>query len=286
MRPGKKRYETPPEPFYVPTGPEDTTLIFESRFETGNLLATIKVTDSEYDLFLQNDINTNGHTQWYFFRVSNVRKGQTVRFNILNLAKPDSLYNEGMKVLSFSSLKRQGSEELGWHRAGTDISYYQNNFVRENMRFKRYYHTLTWTHTFEFDKDTVYFAHCFPYTYTDLTDDLARIERQAHNFMTRSTLCRTLAGNRCEYITITSKRKEDEKNKVEKKGVFISARVHPGESNASWMMKGVIEFLVGNTPEAIALRDNFIFKIVPMLNPDGVINGNYRCSLSGQDLNR
>ena len=191
-----------------------------------------------------------------------------------------------MKVLSFSSLKRQGSEELGWHRAGTDISYYQNNFVRENMRFKRYYHTLTWTHTFEFDKDTVYFAHCFPYTYTDLTDDLARIERQAHNFMTRSTLCRTLAGNRCEYITITSKRKEDEKNKVEKKGVFISARVHPGESNASWMMKGVIEFLVGNTPEAIALRDNFIFKIVPMLNPDGVINGNYRCSLSGQDLNR
>jgi hypothetical protein len=23
-----------------------------------------------------------------------------------------------------------------------------------------------------------------------------------------------------------------------------------------------------------------------MLNPDGVINGNYRCSLSGQDLNR
>lgn len=63
--------------------------------------------------------------------------------------------------------------------------------------------------------------------------------------------------------------------------MFISARVHPGESNASWMMKGIIDFLVGNTPEAIALRDNFVFKIVPMLNPDGVINGNYRCSLSG-----
>ena len=34
------------------------------------------------------------------------------------------------------------------------------------------------------------------------------------------------------------------------------------------------------------LRDNFIFKIVPMLNPDGVIVGNYRCSLAGRDLNR
>ena len=34
------------------------------------------------------------------------------------------------------------------------------------------------------------------------------------------------------------------------------------------------------------LRNKFIFKIVPMLNPDGVIVGNYRCSLSARDLNR
>lgn len=34
------------------------------------------------------------------------------------------------------------------------------------------------------------------------------------------------------------------------------------------------------------MRDTFVFKIVPMLNPDGVIVGNYRCSLTGRDLNR
>ena len=66
-----------------------------------------------------------------------------------------------------------------------------------------------------------------------------------------------------------------------KKGVFISARVHPGESNSSWMMKGIVEFLVSNAPEARALRENFVFKLLPMINVDGVINGNYRCSLSG-----
>jgi len=91
-----------------------------------------------------------------------------------------------------------------------------------------------------------------------------------------------LAGNRCEYLTITSRDKTSKTQKpIVKKGVFISARVHPGESNSSWMMKGVIEYLVGDTPEARALRDNFVFKIVPILNPDGVINGNYRCSLIG-----
>jgi cytosolic carboxypeptidase protein 2/3 len=96
-----------------------------------------------------------------------------------------------------------------------------------------------------------------------------------------------LAGNKCDFLTITSKDKDPKSAKaLAKKGVFISARVHPGESNASWMMKGVIEYLVSNTPEAKALRDHFVFKIVPILNPDGVINGNYRCSLAGQDLNR
>ena len=48
-----------------------------------------------------------------------------------------------------------------------------------------------------------------------------------------------------------------------------AGRVHPGETNASWMMKGVIDFLTGPSLDARLLRDNFVFKVVPMLNPDG-----------------
>lgn len=55
--------------------------------------------------------------------------------------------------------------------------------------------------------------------------------------------------------------------------IFLSARVHPGETNASWVMKGTLEYLMSNNPTAQSLRESFIFKIVPMLNPDGVING-------------
>ena len=71
-----------------------------------------------------------------------------------------------------------------------------------------------------------------------------------------------------------------------KKGIVITSRVHPGETGASYMMKGIIDYLVGPSIGARILRDNFIFKIIPMINPDGVILGNTRCSLSGQDLNR
>lgn len=37
---------------------------------------------------------------------------------------------------------------------------------------------------------------------------------------------------------------------------------------------------------ASLLRENIIFKIVPMLNPDGVIIGNYRTGVFGKDFNR
>jgi murein tripeptide amidase MpaA len=48
----------------------------------------------------------------------------------------------------------------------------------------------------------------------------------------------------------------------------------------------MIRFLLSNEEEAKTLRKNFVFYIFPMLNPDGVIYGNHRCSLVGVDLNR
>ena len=40
------------------------------------------------------------------------------------------------------------------------------------------------------------------------------------------------------------------------------------------MMKGIIDYLTGPTLNAKILRDNFVFKVVPMLNVDGVVIGN------------
>ena len=48
----------------------------------------------------------------------------------------------------------------------------------------------------------------------------------------------------------------------------------------------MIKFMISDDPVAVKLWDTFVFKFVPMLNPDGVIVGNYRANISGLDLNR
>ncbi|XP_078187796.1 cytosolic carboxypeptidase 6 isoform X9 [Callithrix jacchus] len=73
---------------------------------------------------------------------------------------------------------------------------------------------------------------------------------------------------------------------AERKVVFITGRVHPGETPSSFVCQGIIDFLVSQHPIARVLREYLVFKIAPMLNPDGVYLGNYRCSLMGFDLNR
>lgn len=69
-----------------------------------------------------------------------------------------------------------------------------------------------------------------------------------------------------------------------KKAIIITSRVHPGEPQASYMMQGMLDYLISD--EAAELRKHFVFRIVPMLNVDGVVYGNQRCSLLGVDLNR
>ena len=55
--------------------------------------------------------------------------------------------------------------------------------------------------------------------------------------------------------------------------VVLSSRVHPGETNASWIMHGLLDYLTSQNKEAQLLRMSYVFKIIPMLNIEGVIHG-------------
>ena len=39
---------------------------------------------------------------------------------------------------------------------------------------------------------------------------------------------------------------DNERNGVRKKAVVVTARVHPGESNSSWMMRGLLKYITGS----------------------------------------
>ena len=51
-------------------------------------------------------------------------------------------------------------------------------------------------------------------------------------------------------------------------------------------MEGLINYLIKGQKMQNDILKKTIFKIIPMLNPEGVIAGNNRTSLSGNDLNR
>uniref|UniRef100_A0A8D0G665 Cytosolic carboxypeptidase 2 n=1 Tax=Sphenodon punctatus TaxID=8508 RepID=A0A8D0G665_SPHPU len=261
--------------------PEDATLLFESRFESGNLQKAVRVGEYEYELTLRTDLYTSKHTQWFYFRVQNTRKAVTYRFTIVNLMKAKSLYNMGMKPLLYSQRDAE-TDGVGWRREGGDIRYYRCSPEEGQALY-----CFTWTVRFPHNHDTCFFAHFYPYTYSDLQHYLMTVVNDPvrSQYCKLRALCKSLAGNTVYLLTITSPSINPSAAAV-KKAVVLSARVHPGETNGSWMMRGFLDFILSDSPDAQLLRDLFIFKVVPMLNPDGVIVGNYRCSLAGRDLNR
>lgn len=320
----KTPMEVDPFPYPVPkkscgaSQGNNDSLTFDSCFESGNLERAVQIGEWEYDLFLRRDFNTNGHMQWFYFAVSNIRirvnsTPSKYRFNIINLCKSDSLFNQGLQPVVYS-VKDAHLKHTGWLRSGTEIYYFSNPFPRftkgsaksvktSNERSAdaeaqnqpaasggETYFTLTFTLDFANPDDTYLIAHSYPYTLTDHHEHLERISRNlsgqgTQSILRRTILCKTLSGKNCDLLSISDFSSSMQEQKA-RRAVIISSRVHPGEVQASWMMRGVIDFLVGESDIARVLRRLFLFQIIPVLNPDGVYYGNSRCSLAACDLNR
>ncbi|KAJ3050567.1 Cytosolic carboxypeptidase 2 [Rhizophlyctis rosea] len=263
---------------------DDRTLLFESRFESGNLKEAVRVGEYEYDLKVRQDTNTRGHTQWFYFRLANIIPQIPYYFNIINLMKPDSLYNYGMQPLMYSMHDAE-LNGIGWQRVGTDISYFRSS--EESQYAQRALHTLRFCVVFEQPGDTVYFAHCYPYSYTDLQRYLYNLKQDSVKSLLfrHRVLCNSLGGNNLDLLSITTP-VQTPADLSRRKAIVISARVHPGETNSSYMLKGLLDYLLKPSQTSTYLLNNFVIKLIPMLNPDGVIVGNHRTNLLGYDLNR
>ena len=133
----------------------------------------------------------------------------------------------------------------------------------------------------------IYFALCFPYTYSNLQEYLHKISlvKTNKNKIRFSTLNKTICGNPLDIIYI-SNFNSPQIAINSRQSIIFTARVHPGETSGSYVIEGVINNLLNNSEQSNGLLDKYIFKIIPMLNPDGVIHGHYRNNILGKDLNR
>jgi murein tripeptide amidase MpaA len=69
--------------------------------------------------------------------------------------------------------------------------------------------------------------------------------------------------------------------------IVFTSRVHPGETPGSHVLNGALDLITDlKSEQGRLLRKNFVFKIIPTLNPDGVSRGYYRLDTLSQNLNR
>lgn len=168
---------------------------------------------------------------------------------------------------------------------------------------------ISWVHTVGETYAVTYYAFTYPFTYSELQTMLESLDCRfppgcPSVYYHRELLVYSLDHWRVDLVTVSSHkgRVEEREDRLpglfpltdqlrphrfpNKKVVFVSARVHPGETSSSFVFNGFLNFIVSNDPRAVKLRDIFVFKLIPFLNPDGVVRGHYRTDQRGVNLNR
>ncbi|XP_076766180.1 cytosolic carboxypeptidase-like protein 5 isoform X2 [Xylocopa sonorina] len=264
------------------------------------------VPDCEFNLWTKHDCHgtqfQNNNRTWFYFGVKASTPSACVKFNIVNLNKQVKMFSQGM-----CPVFKIVPGHLHWERIRDKPTY---TLDQKGSDF-----TLSFIYSApENPKAITYFAFTYPFSYTDLQNYLRKIEiRMAKRDITsvddvyyqRECAIKSLEGRRLDLITISSfhnisTEREDRLNNMfperneerpfkfwNKKVIFISARVHPGETPSSFVFNGFLNFLLNREDQiAINLRRLYVFKLVPMLNPDGVARGHYRMDTRGVNLNR
>ncbi|CAL1538199.1 unnamed protein product [Lymnaea stagnalis] len=247
----------------------------------------------------------NPNRSWFYFGIRGWQSNRVIKINIMNMNKQGKLYSQGL-----APIVRILPGKPKWERIRDRPTFetVDNQFV------------LRFTYRFpEFKTGTVYFAFCTPWSYGESQNQLNDLDSlfsscQTYNSKTtperiyyhRELLCHSLDKLRVDLITISSchgitdleepkfdinlfpdKERPRCKRFVGKKVFLLSSRVHPGETPASHVFNGFLNFILReNDPRASSLRQQYVFKLIPMLNPDGVFRGYYRTDPRGVNLNR
>jgi len=116
------------------------------------------------------------------------------------------------------------------------------------------------------------------YSYDSLLVDLA--EWSVNPYIIIDSLGASVQNRAIWQLSITS----NDTALIDKHTIFIHARTHPGEVQSWWVTEQIINQLTSESVFAQILRENCIFYIIPMYNPDGVELEYPRQNANGVDL--
>lgn len=227
-----------------------------SSFDSGNI-EVVKVGSSVADLNIVFEPFTEGtdkkqHAQWFHFRASNVQ-GKACTFRVLNAG--------------------QASYAPGWIGYRACCSYDRETWFRVPTTYDEKNGIMRID--FRPTQDVIWLAYFAPFSYEQHQDLIARCAR-APDAKVRS-IGKTLDGRDIDLVTTGSG----------KLNVWITARQHPGESQAEHWAAGFLgRLLDADDAKARKLKTLCTFHVVPNVNPDGSVRGHLRTNAAGANLNR
>ncbi|CAG9768873.1 unnamed protein product [Ceutorhynchus assimilis] len=265
---------------------------------------TVEIPDAEFNLWTKPDCHNtefeNGNRTWFYFGIKAPQGGLLVKLNLVDLNRQGKMYSQGM-----APVYRILPGKSKWERIHDKPVY---NTVEDIFILSFKFRTPE-----NLDSCT-YFAFTYPFSYMELQKMISNISLKYLSiapiseddiYYVRETACLSLEGRIVDLITIssyhgiTTEREDRLKNLfpnkdaqrpykfVGKKVIFISARVHPGETPSTFVFNGFLNYLLCRDDlQSQILRKNYVFKLIPFLNPDGVANGHYRTDTRGVNLNR
>ena len=198
---------------------------------------------------------------WFYFNADHV-KGRKITLELNELV---GVYRGGQHLVYTDYTRPVYSyDRENWQRIA-DVSYDSAT------------HTFVFTHTFT--SEPVWIAYAHPYPLQKLENFVSGLS--GNRWVNMVELGRSEEGRSIDMLTITDPAVPD----AGKKTILLMAMQHAGEDAGTYLIEGLVDFLISDGDKADAARKNFIYKVVPIMNPDGVFHGTSRYNLAMEDLN-